>query len=109
MTSNIHRGEVAAVLGGAERRLCLTLGALAQLEAAFGVGDLQALVARFGDGRLSANDLITILHAGLCGGGHSFTRDEVADLHVEGGVTAYAAIVGALLAATFGGDHDQPA
>lgn len=105
MTVNLHRGEIAAQMGGAERRLCLTFGALAQLEAAFNVGDLEALVARLAEGRLSANDLITILHAGLCGGGHSFSRDEVAQLHVDGGVAAYAAIVGQLLAATFGQDE----
>ncbi|MGB7431456.1 MAG: gene transfer agent family protein [Ahrensia sp.] len=102
MNVNLHRGEISAQLGGAERRLCLTLGALAQLEAAFSVGDLQSLVARFGDGRLSANDLITVLHAGLVGGGHNFSREEVAQLHVDGGVAAYAKIVGELLAATFG-------
>lgn len=102
MMANLHRGEITAELGGAERRLCLTLGALAQLEAAFSVTDLPALVARFGNGHLSANDLITILHAGLCGGGHNFSREEVAELHVDGGFARYAKIVGELLTATFG-------
>jgi tail tube GTA-gp10-like protein len=32
---NLHRGEIAAEIGGARRRLVLTLGALAELEAAF--------------------------------------------------------------------------
>ena len=31
MTANGARGEVVAVLAGAERRLCLTLGALAEI------------------------------------------------------------------------------
>ena len=101
MFVNRHRGEIAANMGGAERRLCLTLGALAELEAALGAGDLSALAERFGQGRFSANDLITILHAGLKGGGHNFDREEVASLHVEGGLPAYAAIVSELLQATF--------
>ncbi|MEM1376200.1 MAG: gene transfer agent family protein [Pseudomonadota bacterium] len=102
---NQKRGEIGAVLGGSERRLCLTLGALAQLEADFGVEDLQALGARFSAGKLSANDLITILHAGLAGGGNAFTRDEVAQLECEGGLTGYAQIAARLLAATFGDDQ----
>lgn len=109
MFVNTHRGEIATTLGGAERRLCLTLGALAELEAAFGAGDLGELGQRFARGRLSANDLIIIIHAGLNGGGHDFTRDEVAAMHVEGGVEAYAKIVVELLVATFGADTKDAA
>ncbi|MBN9069768.1 MAG: gene transfer agent family protein, partial [Rhizobiales bacterium] len=54
MSPNRRRGEVAATLDGRERRLCLTLGALAELEAAFEAEDLGALVERFSSGRLSA-------------------------------------------------------
>ena len=43
---NGARGEVLAVLCGAERRLCLTLGALAELETAFGAETVEALAAR---------------------------------------------------------------
>jgi hypothetical protein len=38
--ANRHRGEIEAVLDGRPRTLCLTLGALAELEAAFGAQDL---------------------------------------------------------------------
>ncbi|MEO1701461.1 MAG: gene transfer agent family protein [Pseudomonadota bacterium] len=111
MIINPRRGEISARLGGADRRLCLTLGALAQLEADFGVDDLQALGSRFAAGRLSAQDLITLLHAGLCGGGNSFTRQEVEQLDCEGGLPGYAQIVAKLLAVTFGdankGQHDS--
>lgn len=51
---NKHRGEIEAEIGGARRRLVLTLGALAELEAAFGADDLVALAERFGGGRLRA-------------------------------------------------------
>jgi len=44
--------------------LCLTLGALAELEARLGGGDLMGLGERFASGRVSARDLIVILGAG---------------------------------------------
>ncbi|MEL6201555.1 MAG: gene transfer agent family protein [Pseudomonadota bacterium] len=102
MIVNHRRGEVSAKLGGTERRLCLTLGALAQLEADFGVEDLQALGSRFANARLSARDLVTLLHAGLCGGGNTLSREEVEQLDCEGGLRGYAEIVSKLLAVTFG-------
>ena len=40
---NIQRGEIAGVFEGEERVLCLTLGALAELEARLGAGDLVGL------------------------------------------------------------------
>lgn len=102
MMANLHRGEISAILGGAERRLCLTLGALATLEAEFAADDLNGLAQRFSEGRLSARDLSSILYAGLSGGGHDFTRDEVEAMHVDGGVAGYVTIVSQLLKATFG-------
>ena len=47
---NLHRGEIEAEIGSVRRRLVLTLGALAELEAAFGADDLTALAERFGSG-----------------------------------------------------------
>ena len=99
---NLHRGEIEAEIGGARRRLVLTLGALAELEAAFGADDLVALTERFATGRLKAIDLTRILAAGLRGAGESVTDAEVARMSVSGGVTGYARIASVLLAATFG-------
>ena len=45
--ANWRRGEIEAVIGGEQRTLCLTLGALAELEAALGAEDLPALGRRF--------------------------------------------------------------
>ena len=45
----------------------LTLGALAELESAFGDEDMIALAERFGRGRLSARDAARIIGAGLRG------------------------------------------
>ncbi|MDQ0324522.1 hypothetical protein J2R99_000371 [Rhodopseudomonas julia] len=100
--ANSHRGEIDAVLGGETRRLCLTLGALAELEAAFKAEDLVALAARFETGRLSARDLIRILGAGLRGAGEAITDDEVAVLRADGGAAGFAKIAAELLRATFG-------
>ena len=41
--ANKYRGEIEAELGGVKRTLVLTLGALAELEDAFGAEDLVAL------------------------------------------------------------------
>src|SRR6476660_5230816 len=64
---NPHRGEIAARLDGAPYRLCLTLGALAELEHAFGDTDMLALAERFQAGRLSAREAVRIIAAGLLG------------------------------------------
>lgn len=102
---NRHRGEVAARLDGRDVELCLTLGALAELEARFG-GDLSALVARLSAGRLAAGDMLAVIGAGLRGAGHTFTDAEVAEMQAEGGAVGYARIVVDLLTATFGGEGE---
>lgn len=101
--ANRHRGEIEAELGGRKRTLVLTLGALAELESAFGAGDLLALAERFEQGRMSASDAIRILGAGLRGAGENVSDEEVAQLAAAGGAAGYVRIVSDLLAATFGG------
>ena len=100
--ANKHRGEIDAQIGGATRTLVLTLGALAELEAAFGANDLVALAERFGHGRLSARDLIRIIGAGLRGAGETISDDEVARMAVPDGAEGYVRIAVALIEATFG-------
>jgi len=98
---NRYRGEIAAEFGGRRRTLVLTLGALAELEAAFGADDLAALAERFGSGRMRARDLVRIIAAGLRGAGETVSDDEVAAMTAPGGVTAYVRIAADLIAATF--------
>jgi len=105
---NLHRGDIEAVIGGVPRRLVLTLGALAELEAAFGADDLVMLAERFGTGRLKAHDLVRVIGAGLRGAGEAISDDEVARLSVEGGATGYVRIAASLLAATFGVEEAGP-
>ncbi len=108
MIINRHRGEVLARLDGKEFRLCLTLGALAELEAAFAVDDIATLAERFSTGRLSSSDMLKLIAAGLRGAGHSLSNDEIAAMQADGGATGYARIVGELLTATFG-NLEEPA
>jgi hypothetical protein len=99
--ANKHRGEIDADIGERRRTLVLTLGALAELESAFGAEDLVALAERFGSGRLSASDLIRVIAAGLRGAGESISDDDVAAMTVAGGAAGFARIAADLLAATF--------
>jgi hypothetical protein len=99
---NKHRGEIDAEIGGARRRLVLTLGALAELEAAFGAEDLVALAERFGAGRLKARDLYRVIGAGLRGAGAPSSDDEVAAMTSPDGAAGFVRIAAELLAATFG-------
>ena len=71
--TNGARGEAAVMLGGERRRVCLTLGALAEIETGLGVDGLAAVAERMKT--LSARDLMVVLAAVLRGGG-----DEAADV-----------------------------
>jgi hypothetical protein len=99
---NRHRGEVDAILDGRPHRLCLTLGALAELEHAFGEEDMLALAERFGRGRIAARDAIRIIGCGLRGGGSDISDEAVARMQADGGAAGFVAIVARLLEATFG-------
>ncbi len=106
---NLHRGEIEAVLDGKPYRLCLTLGALAELESAFGDEDMLALATRFETGRISARDCVRIIGAGLRGAGHEVANDAVARMASEGGAAGYVEIVARLLNATFAGQANGSA
>ncbi|WP_165189983.1 GTA-gp10 family protein [Caulobacter soli] len=91
LNPNPARGEVVVPLAGTPRRLCLTLGALARIEAALGLDDWSALPERFG--RLSAAELLSVLAALLDGGG-----EDPAGLDAVSIPEAVAAVVAALAA-----------
>lgn len=78
---NPARGEVSVVLAGAPRRLCLTLGALAEIEGALEVEGFEALAARLR--RLSAKDLTAVLAALLRGGGEEALAAGLAGARVD--------------------------
>ncbi|MEN5053021.1 MULTISPECIES: GTA-gp10 family protein [Brevundimonas] len=79
--ANGVRGEVVANLAGAERTLCLTLGALAEIETGLGVAGVAALAERLRS--LSARDLMVVLAALLRGGGEAVLADGLAAASVD--------------------------
>ena len=105
--ANRHRGEIEAEIGGVRRTLVLTLGALAELEDAFGADDLGALTERFASGRLKARDLPRIIAAGLRGAGEAVTDEQVAAMAVDGGAQGYVRIAAELIIATFGETQEE--
>ncbi len=100
---NPRRGEIAAILDDRAHTLVLTLGALAELEAAFGDDDMLALAQRFQAGRISAVDATRVIAAGLRGAGHDLADEQIARMTTPNGAAGYVDIVARLLAATFGG------
>lgn len=81
VSANGLRGEATAVLAGAERRLCLTLGALAEIETGLGTAGMAGLVERMKG--LSARDLMVVLAALLRGGGEGVLADGLAGAAVD--------------------------
>ncbi len=100
--ANRHRGEIEAIIDGVPRKLCLTLGALAELEDAFGADDLVALAQRFGTGHLSARDVLRLIACGLRGGGQAVTNEDVAAMSFDDGLAGAVRVAADLVAATFG-------
>ncbi len=106
--ANRRRGEVPLQLGDKRYTLCLTLGALAELEDAFGVDDLMALAERFGTGRLSSRDLLRLLAVALRGGGHDVSDADVANFVLPDGIEPVATAIADLLMVTFGAEAPAP-
>jgi len=82
------RGETSVRLAGAERRLCLTLGALAEIETALGADGLAGLSDRMR--ALSARDLMAVLAALLRGGGETALASGLAEASIDPGEAAEA-------------------
>ncbi len=78
---NRARGEVLLAIDGRERRLCVSLGALAELEAAFDAVSFADLGERLA--QLSAADLIVVLSALTAGGGEPMTTAQLAGAQIE--------------------------
>ncbi len=100
---NSQRGETEAVLDGENYTLCLTLGALADLENSLGASDLIALTEQFEGGRMKSSDIAHIICAGLKGGGHAVDLDAVLQMKANDGAAGYINIAVRLLKATFNG------
>lgn len=101
--ANPLRGEVAARIDGAPVTLRLTLGALAELEAALGAECLLDLVERVEAGRLKARDVEAVLAAGLRGAGRDAEAEKVGATPFEGGAVGATRLAVRLLEAAFTG------
>jgi len=99
--ANPWTGEVALVLDGERRVLKLTLGALAELEAALETGTLMALVERFESGNFSTRDVLALIVAGLRGGGWQGTAADLLSVEIGGGPVEAARVAGQLLVRAF--------
>lgn len=99
--ANPWSGEVALVIGGERRVLKLTLGALAELEAALETGTLVELVERFEGGAFSTRDVLALIVAGLRGGGWQGRAGDLVAAEIEGGPVGAARAAAELLARAF--------
>lgn len=98
---NPWSGEVALVLDGQRHVAKLTLGALAELEAALETGTLIDLVERFEGGRFSTRDVLALVVAGLRGGGWQGTAADLRTVEIAGGPMEAARAAAELLARAF--------
>ncbi|WP_439142600.1 gene transfer agent family protein [Planktotalea sp.] len=98
---NPWSGRVSLVVDGVERPMALTLGALAELEVTLGDDTLVALVERFETGAFSSGDVLSLIVAGLRGGGWSVARGELLSADIKGGPMGAAKVAAQLLARAF--------
>ncbi|MGR3468555.1 MAG: gene transfer agent family protein [Shimia sp.] len=99
--ANPFAGEVEIVVDGQPRVAKLTLGALAELEAAMGDDTLAALIQRFEGGGFRAQDVMALLVAGLRGGGWDVRAEDLVAAEIAGGPVAAAQAAAKLLVGAF--------
>ncbi|MCU0815481.1 MAG: gene transfer agent family protein [Cypionkella sp.] len=99
--ANPWAGEVEVLLDGQPHVAKLTLGALAELEAALGAGSLVDLVERFEAGRFSSRDVLALLVAGLRGGGWTGGAEDLRTVEIGAGPVDAARLAAELLARAF--------
>jgi hypothetical protein len=99
--ANPFAGEVALTLDGRRHVAKLTLGALAELEAALETGSLVELVQRFENQHFSTRDVLALIVAGLRGGGWQGTAADLLRVEIGGGPVEAAKVAAMLLARAF--------
>ena len=86
MIVNEKRGELAIEIDGIHRKLCLTLGALAELETAFAAQNLNDLGQKMGN--LGAQEILIVLLILLKGGGEVFTIETLKNSNINPKIAA---------------------
>ena len=99
---NAKRGEVMWSFAGRDYRLCLTFGALAELEHHFESVGIVALSERLSRGALSADDLVALLAAGLRGANEKVTPQDIRALPLAEALASALPAIAAMLDAAFG-------
>ncbi len=99
--ANPYAGEVAIWLDGQRHVAKLTLGALAELEAALEAGSLMDLVERFETHRFTTRDVLALIVAGLRGGGWQGTAADLRTAEIGGGPVEAVRLAAELLARAF--------
>jgi hypothetical protein len=99
--ANPWTGEVALVVDGETHVLKLTLGALAELEDGLQSGTLVDLVQRFESSGFSSRDVLSLIVAGLRGGGWRGSASDLVSAEIEGGPMQAARVAAQLLARAF--------
>ena len=99
--ANRRRGEVDLILDGKIYQLCLTFGALAELEDSMKLDNISQIGQRFSSGKVRSADLIKILGAGLRGGGADISDEMAASMRCDGGASVLTAVLVELLQLTF--------
>lgn len=99
--ANPFAGEVALTLDGKRHVAKLTLGALAEMEAALETGSLIDLVERFENQRFSTRDVLALVVAGLRGGGWQGTAADLVRMEIAGGLVEAARVAALLLVRAF--------
>ena len=105
---NHHRGEIECRIGDRRLSLCLTLGALAEIESALGADGLAALGERLSGGRLATRDLLAILGAAARGAGERIDDDEMRAMTVAKNLPAMIEAVVRLLRFAFDPEDSSP-
>ena len=93
---NPFAGEVTITLDGVPHVAKLTLGALAEVEAALESGSLVDLMQK-----VSTRDVLVLVVAGLRGGGWQGTAGDLLRVEIGGGLMGAAQIAAQLLARAF--------
>lgn len=99
--TNPYRGEVSLSVDGEARVMRLTLGALAELEARLKCESLIEMIGRFETGGFRVKDLISLLTAGLNGGGWGISEADLLRSSIDGGPLEAAQAAARLLKITF--------
>lgn len=105
--ANRHRGEVDICLDGKIYPLCLTLGALAELEDRLMLDNIGELAGRFAGGKVRSRDLMIILGTALRAGGADISDEAAASMQCEGGAMGLTRTLVSLISLTFSPPSDN--